>query len=42
LTHIDAEFEELAIDPQSASERVGEAQVADQLADVERDFGLSP
>ena len=38
LTHIDAEFEEFAVDPGSAPKRVGEAHVADQLADFERDL----
>src|SRR5205823_9519952 len=38
LTHIDAEFEEFAVDPRSAPERVGEAHGADQLADFERHF----
>ncbi len=38
LSHIDAELEEFAMDPGSAPERVGEAHVADQLADFQRDF----
>jgi hypothetical protein len=38
LTHIDAEFEEFAMDPRRAPERVGEAHFADQLADFERDL----
>ena len=38
LTHINAEFEEFAVDPGSAPQRVGEAHVADQLADFDRHF----
>src|SRR5262249_24028951 len=38
LTHINGEFEELAMDPGSAPQRVGEAHVADQLADFDRYF----
>ena len=38
LTHINAEFEDFAMDPRSAPERVGEAHVADQLADFEWHF----
>jgi hypothetical protein len=40
LTPIDAEFEEFAVDPGSAPKRVGEAHVADQLADFERDLSV--
>jgi hypothetical protein len=36
LTHINAELEEFAMDPRSAPERVGEAHVADQLANFDR------
>src|ERR1700747_1963475 len=38
LTHLDAELEKFAMDPGRAPERVGEAHVADQLADFERYF----
>jgi hypothetical protein len=37
-TNFDAKLEEFAMDPGSASERVGEAHVADQLTDFERDL----
>src|SRR5262245_55553824 len=35
---IDAQFEQLAVDPGSAPQRVGEAHVADQLVDFEWHF----
>jgi hypothetical protein len=38
LTHIDAELEQFAMDPGCAPNRVGEAHVADQLADFEWHF----
>ena len=38
LTHVDAELEQFTMDPRSAPERVGEAHVADQLADFEWHF----
>src|SRR5215470_7719763 len=38
MTYINAEFKEFAVDPGSAPERVGEAHVADQLADFKRDL----
>jgi hypothetical protein len=38
LTHIDAELEKFAVDPRRTPERVGEAHVADQLTDFERDL----
>ena len=35
LTNIDAELEEFSMDPGSSPQRVGQAHVADQLADFE-------
>ena len=36
LSDIDAELEELTVDPGSAPEGIGQAHVADQLADFQR------
>ena len=36
LPDIDAEFEQLAMDPRSSPQRIGKAHVADQLADIKR------
>jgi hypothetical protein len=39
LADVDAEFEQFTMDPWSARERIGQAHLADQFPDFQRDFG---